>query len=93
MKNQYSDFTFYEEFSNTRKTKSTGNVSAVFGDWFLSQNKQLKEAISGLFSFSNSPVASTAISKSYLTKYCKKVSVEKAKKIHPNLFKYLDKSN
>ena len=89
MKNKYQDFTFYEEFSNTRKTKSTGNVLAVFGDWFLSQNKQLKEAISGLFSHPNSLVAGTSVAKSYLTKYCKKVSAKKAKKIHPNLFKFL----
>lgn len=90
-KNKYSSYTFHEEFHNTRKTRSQGNVLAVFGDWYRISVREdkLKECIGGIYSEPNSPVCGCSTSQGYLRTKCKKIDVKKAQKIHPNLFSYL----
>jgi len=89
---KYQDYIFFEEFSNTRKTKSEGNVMVVYGNWSYSQDKKLKECIGAVYFHPNSAVCGSSTDDDYIKLYCKKITVQKAKKIHPKLFDYLDKS-
>jgi hypothetical protein len=77
---------FYEEFTHKRKGISAGNAVAI-GE---SNRDGTFEAIGALYDTPNSPVASTAVSDSYLFKNCKRVSEARAREVHPNLFQYLD---
>ena len=48
------------------------------------------DAIAGLFRKQNSPVATTGVNPTYLWECCMRISEEKAREIHPELFKILD---
>lgn len=82
---------FYEDLLDSRK-KSSGNVIAVLvcNGIFFSGKIACYEAIGAIFHYSNSPVAGTSVSLDYLRAKCKRISEQKARKIHPNLFKRLD---
>ena len=83
---------FYEEFSNRAKSRSQGNVVAVFteNDIFYSGKIACREALSALFATPNSPVVSDAVSLDYLAKDCKRIGEARARSIHPALFERLD---
>ncbi len=77
---------FYEEFTNTRKKVSEGNCIAVLdahGDGCF-------DAIAAVFYQSNSPPASTSVSREYPSRRCRRVSESRARQIHPRLFDFLD---
>ena len=83
---------FYQEFANKSKTRPTGNVTAIFLDSRLvGRNQVTYSAVSGVYEHSDSAVASTIVSEDYLREKCKKVSEEKARRIHPALFEYMEK--
>lgn len=83
-------FTFYQEFKDKSKRKSAGNVVACYGDIFRSAGAYQREAIGGVYHHPNSAVAGTSVTLDYLTEQCKRISEEKARKIHPALFARLD---
>jgi len=83
---------FYEEFSNTRKTKSEGNVFAAFvgNGTHWSGDQLCYEGVGAVFFRPNSAVAGCASSVDRLRQYGKRISEQRARVIHPNLFTYLD---
>ena len=84
---------FYEELDNkNRKGEiSQGNVIArVLGQDRITDNGVMCETISALFFHPNSVVCGSAASLNYIYKNCRRISEEKAREIHPNLFVYLD---
>jgi len=83
---------FYEEFDDLKKRTSSGTVLAAFVEngIFKSGDAWCYEGAGGVHDWADSPVASTTIATSYLAKHCKRVSETKARKVHPNLFVYLD---
>jgi len=85
------DTRFYEEFTNTSKMVSRQTVVAIAPSTIhISQGDVLYEATGSIFNRPNSPVCGTSVDQKYLTMLCKRVSEKKARKIHPNMFKYLD---
>ena len=48
------------------------------------------EGLAGVFARENSPVAWTGISAEYLRRKYRRVSEQRAREIHPALFRYLD---
>jgi hypothetical protein len=83
---------FYDEYINTTKRQPTGNVVAVFVEngVFWSNGQACYEALAGIYAHGDSPVASTGVSLDYLSKNCKRISEQKARKIHHRLFERLD---
>ncbi|MCK4668143.1 hypothetical protein KAU33_15430 [Candidatus Dependentiae bacterium] len=92
---------FYQEFSDEKKrTVPTGNVIGVSTDnrgmpsYFISgSGKAEVECASAIFSEPNSECIGEAVSREYLQENTKRISEAKARKIHPNLFKYLDSND
>jgi hypothetical protein len=97
---------FYLEYPNKKEKRNatrkelgnhSGNVIAVLVDnvivhpdgngvhWLSGY-----DAMAGLFDKPNSPVASSVVGLDYLDERCKWISEEKAREIHPELFKRLD---
>lgn len=88
---------FYQEFSDEKKRIiPTGNVVAVsthnrgYPDYFINRGVAVVECASAIFDESNSDCAGSTVSREYLQENTKRISEAKARKIHPNLFKYLD---
>jgi hypothetical protein len=86
---------FYHEFSDRRKTKSTGNVFAAFvgNGVHVSNGLLCYEGLGALFAQPNSPVAGTSASLDFIRETCKRVSEAKARQIHPALFERLDQES
>jgi hypothetical protein len=91
-------YRFYEEFLDKSKKRSAGNAVAV-----MPENSRLErihgqyvdiiyEAVGSVFSSPNSPVASTGVSRDYLRTNTKRVGEARARRVHPELFKYLEQS-
>lgn len=89
---------FYEELEhkNRKYEASKGTVFAAFyeqthggrhgdGAYFVQV-----DGVGAVFDRPNSPVAGTSASLEYLEKDCRRVSEERAREVHPELFKYLD---
>lgn len=89
---------FYQEFKDEKKkTIPTGNVLAVstdnrgmpeyfnYGDGIVRT-----ECASAIFSEPNSECVGSDVSREYLQENTKRISEAEARKIHPNLFKYLE---
>lgn len=89
-------YRFYEEFTNTRKHTSQGNVIArELGteDYYLRIGQPgLFGAVAAIFNYSNSPATFTTVHFRHLHK-CKRISEERAREIHPNLFTYLEQGD
>lgn len=85
-------FTFYHEFKNKRRGQCSGTCVATFGSWSLYGGKLMRDAVAGMFDQPNSPVCISTVSKDYLRDTCKRVSEMAARKIHPQLFVWLDKT-
>ena len=86
-------YTFYLEYetpADKRKGKDSGNVCAVFGDWFYSHGHPMRECISAVYFHRNSATCGSSASAEYLRKNCKRISEAKARQIHPRLFAQLD---
>lgn len=83
---------FYEEFTNTTKKVSEGNVIAAFvaNGTFWQSGKPCYETLDAVYFRPNSPVASSSISLDFLRRFCKRVSEARAREIHPALFERLD---
>ena len=86
-------YRFYEEYTDRRKTESTGNVVAIDvvnpkfksagGPWCF-------EAVGAVFNRPNSPCATTGVAEQHLWEKCKRISGKRAREIHPELFAYLE---
>lgn len=88
------DVRFYQEFHNARKTKSTGNCLAVEVKLFrvVSTGKRYErvyDAIATPWDGENVMPCSASVSEGYLRSNCKRVTEDKAREIHPNLFTML----
>lgn len=87
---------FYLEHDSKRdkrKGKHNGNVFALYTDnapWF-SDGKPMYGGAGAVYFSANSPCCSTDASKEYLQDQCKRISEEEARKIHPELFNYLER--
>ena len=89
------DFRFYLEHESPaakRRGEHNGNVTATYGPWYLSGQPATVtvECIAAVFDRPNSQVCGCSASRDYLAKNCKRISEARARKIHPNLFAYLD---
>lgn len=88
---------FYEEFDNKRKGESRGNIVAVFPEntWLHRDSTgklhRMFDCIGAVYFHPNSEVAGSNISKGYLQEFCKRVSEERARQVHPKLFWVLDR--
>jgi len=94
-------YRFYQEFRDQKtKKRPSGNVLAVSVDnkghpnYYMGYgalgNEPMVEVISAVVDVPNSSVAGGSASRHYLMNYTKRISEEKARKVHSNLFKYLD---
>jgi hypothetical protein len=90
------DVRFYEEFTDSSKTVSEGNVVAVLDptqyrvERFGHGTETLYDAAGAVFKYANSPVAGTSVAASYLRERCKKIGEARAREIHPALFEWLE---
>lgn len=82
------DIRFYEEFTSKRRGLSAGTVVAIGLPNILGDGTF--EAVGAVFERPNSPVTSISVHCSYLFFNCKRVSEQRAREVHPELFKYLD---
>jgi hypothetical protein len=90
-------FKFYLEYESPakkRKGEHAGTVVAAFtGDeyQFIKDGEWMRECIATLTDSPNCPwVCSVNVSDEYLRKNCKRISEQKAREIHPNLFSILE---
>ena len=94
-------YRFYQEFRDQKtKKRPSGNVVAVSVDnkghpnYYMGTGamgiEAMVEVISAVVDVPNSSVAGGSASRHYLITYTKRISEEKAREIHPNLFRYLD---
>jgi type 1 glutamine amidotransferase len=84
---------FYEVFNDTAKRESAGKAVAVFPHlWRKGSAGQgrLFYSVIGLSRRPNSPVLKTTVSETYLRSKCRRVSESRARRVHPNLFRYLE---
>jgi hypothetical protein len=89
-------YRFYEEFTNTRKRVSVGNVVALelddagnpFTHW--DGSKYVMSAIVGGGNGPNTWPTSGAVSPEHLRKRCKRVSARRAREVHPAIFDWVD---
>lgn len=84
------DFRFYEEFRNKRRGESAGTVVAVwlpscrYGEW---------EGFVSVFEHPNcATINYCGGSYDYLRQNCKRISEERARQIHPNLFNRIEEA-
>jgi len=78
---------FYEEFHDARKRRSTGNCLAIFPDNYAHGEY---EAYVAAMAEPNSMPASGGVSIEVLRTKCKRVPESRARRVHPNLFRWLD---
>ena len=92
-------YTFYLEYPTLRDKRKairkelgnhSGNVLAVYGDWFNIDHYYKKECVSSVYDKPNSEVCTSSCDGEYLTTNCKRISEKQAREIHPKLFQYLD---
>lgn len=94
-------YRFYLEYPNkTEKDKATvkepgnhcGNVIATLlrEDGHFQHNYRAIECIAGLFCHPDSAVCGSSVGFEYLQDRCKRIPERLARKIHPNLFEYLE---
>ena len=93
---------FYLEFPSTyakrRGGPHKGTVLAVevhepggMPRWRLGTTSSMTvDCLGGIFDKPDSSVTPTDADQGYLASYCKRISEQKAREIHPRLFKYLD---
>ena len=88
---------FYEELrnKNRKSEESRGTVVAVLVDTgHISGNQHgvwyEYDCISSLFDHPNSVVCGSGVSQDYLWQECRRISEQRAREIHPELFKRLD---
>jgi hypothetical protein len=84
---------FYLDFETPRRKRRgehEGNVTAVFVGREHRCPDGSQEAIGAVYYWPNSAVASTAVSRSWLTVCAKRISEARAREIHPALFDRLD---
>ncbi len=78
-----ASYQFYHEFTSNRKTDSNKTCIAVRGD-------RADSSAIGAKSHDRQDVGRTSASTSYLMTCCLPVSEADARRIHPDLFRYLD---
>lgn len=88
---------FYEELhdKNRKNEKSQGTVVAVMFETARPDGKfgPAYDAVGALFyNEPNSVVCGTSVCQDYLTQITRRVSEERAREIHPELFRYLEGS-
>jgi hypothetical protein len=86
------DFRFYQEFGDAKKTVPTGNCIATYTATMpesLAINRTV-ECFSGVYFEPDSPCCFGSVSVKYLGEKCKRVSEEKARAIHPKLFRRIE---
>jgi hypothetical protein len=66
------------------------NVCAVYGESYLSGRDVMRESISSLFEHANSVCCGSSASRDYLASRTVRIDELTARKLHPNLFAYLD---
>lgn len=88
---------FYQEFEDEKTRKiSSGNVMAVqtdlkgFPKYRYTPNGYIIDGFGAIGFEPNSDVAGTSVNKEWLQQNTKRISEEKARKIHPKLFKYFE---
>ena len=91
---------FYAEYDSPKAKRdndpSPENCIAIFvnnkgqAEAFYSGKYACYECACGLLDQANSPVCSSSIPIHILSKYYKRISEAKARKIHPLLFRYLE---
>lgn len=75
---------FYEEFKDEgQRELSHGTVVAVITENRIPGGY---DAIGSTHQVSNGSCASTSVTKSYLTGWCRRISEKRAREIHPRLF-------
>lgn len=60
------------------------------GHSFVRNGDVMREAVAGLLSEENSPCCSTAVGRKWLAARCVRVPEAIARKLHPELFRYLE---
>lgn len=94
-----SRWRFYEEFDDERKrTKSLGTVVAEPASRMARRQDMatdgLIECVLATMKVPNSDqVCQMRISPAYLRRFCRKISEERAREIHPALFEFLEKGD
>ena len=89
---------FYEELEHKHRKgeRSKGTVVAVFPDTGRIERNgdgtlhYVLDAVGGVFDQPNSPVASTAVDRSYLEQETRRIPERQAREVHPELFRFLD---
>lgn len=84
---------FYLEYGSKqrkRKGDDKGTVVALLTGSEHTLHDYTQEAIASVFDYPDSPVASGAVSRRYLSDECKRIPEAKARDIHPTLFQWLD---
>lgn len=96
-------YRFYLEYPDKKSKRSAtrkelGNHSGVVialmleaGTYFNIENQECSESIRAIRKYPNSVVSLSGVNLTYINKSCKWISEEQARKIHPKLFKRLDK--
>ena len=96
------NFKFYLEYPDLKsKRKATrknlgnhaGNCVAIIEGtkkFSAFPNDLDNDAIAAIQDYKNCPCAFTIVSDGYLNEKCKRISEQQARKIHPELFKYLE---
>lgn len=96
-------YRFYREHDSSaqkRRKEGNGNVAAVLLDetgrpyyHHGAGSSQLVEGVGAVFYHANSDVASTSMSLEYLRERCTRVSEAEGRRIHPQLFAYLEQGD
>ena len=87
----YGSYKFYEEYEvGSGGAVSCGNCIAV-----MATEEELAvlakfECLSTFANYPDGPVVFTAVPRGYLEEFCKEVTEEQARRIHPKLFQFLD---
>lgn len=93
--NWHNGWSFYHEFDDKSKRKSSGNVVAVImSSGRLTHSSgggydYVYDAVGAVYYHPNSAVAGTSVSSDYLREKCKRISWQKVENIHPMLVEYL----
>ena len=82
----------HESEKDKRKSRHQGNVTAVIVEngTVYADGDLCYDAVGAVFYRPNSPVASTLASCDWIRTCGKLISEQKARSIHPELFRYLD---
>jgi len=98
-------YTFFLEYPSSKEKKQgraksgelgnhTGSIFARYdSDWWISENNEIMIGGAGaIYNQENSPCCSCSASQEYIDDRCKRVSEAIARKVHPNLFRYLEQA-